>query len=530
MRRHLTDYLVSSAARFPDRPALVEADGCSITYSLLDRQADALAGFLASNGVHRGDRVVVALPKSIQSVVSLFGVLKSAAVYVPVDASAPTERILRIMTDCQPRALIVDGRCLGILSPDNHPDVRLHVVIVVGAMQPSMSLGVAMTGYEAALNAGGPPPPPIRAGEDLAYIIHTSGSTGVPKGAMITHNNALSFVEWCTCVLEPTEHDRFSSHTPFHFDASAQDIYPAIKQGAALHLIPEALAGNPQALAQFIEDHRLTIWTSTPTTLIRLVQFGSLESHGRTSVRLVSFGGEVFPIKHLRELQRRWPSAVYYNMYGPTETTTTCTFFRVPSTIPVDRLTPYPIGLPCAHCRAMVLDEFGREVLEGQEGLLYIAGPSVFAGYWNRPAETAAAFLDREGVRWYDTGDIVRWNSVDGFTYVGRKDRMVKRRGYRIELGEIEHVLSLHPLVREAAAVAVSDSEAGVMIVAFLSCTDAPPPTLVEMKTFCIGKLPVYMSPDRFVTLPILPKTSTDKIDYQALMKWESIDAVPSVR
>jgi amino acid adenylation domain-containing protein len=529
MRRHLTEYLESSADRFPERPALVEAEGRSITYAQLSSQTDALAGFLSGSGVRRGDRVVVILPKSIPAVATLFGVMKSGAVYVPVDTGAPSERVAGILADCEARAVIVDGRSLGRLSELKLTDAGRRLVVVEPAGQSSPKQG-DLARYEDILDAQLACPKLPRTGDDLAYVIHTSGSTGVPKGAMITHHNALSFVEWCTTVLEPTEHDRFSSHTPFHFDASAQDIYPAIKHGAALHLISESLAGSPEALAQFIEDRRLTIWTSTPTALIRLVQFGSLENHGRSWVRLVSFGGEVFPIKHLRELQRRWPSAVYYNMYGPTETTTTCTFFRIPSVIPADRQDPYPIGFPCSHCRAMVLDDSGREAAEGQEGLLYISGPSVFAGYVNHPNETAAAFLDRNGIRWYKTGDVVRSSSTEGFTYVGRKDRMVKRRGYRIELGEIERVLSLHPLVREVGAVAVADADTGVRIVAFLSSTRSEPLSLVELKTFCAGKLPVYMSPDRFVTLQTLPKTSTDKIDYQALLTGELVDAVSPAR
>jgi acyl-CoA synthetase (AMP-forming)/AMP-acid ligase II len=154
----------------------------------------------------------------------------------------------------------------------------------------------------------------------------------------------------------------------------------------------------------------------------------------------------------------------------------------------------------------------------GDEGLLYISGPSVFSGYWNRPVENAAAFLDREGVRWYCTGDVVRWQDGEGFIYLGRKDRMVKRRGYRIELGEIERALYLHPNVREAAVISVPDPESGVRLVAFLSCRTADnAPSIVELKQFCATQLPAYMSPDRFLIQSQLPRTSTDKVDYQTL-------------
>ena len=518
--RHLADYLETSASRHADRIAVVDSSGSSVTYAELNRQADALAGFLLARGVARGDRVGVVLPKSIATVTAFFGILKAGAAYVPVDYTTPAERGRRILTDCQIRALIVDSRNLSVAPEVTAQRAPLAAVIVVGPAPDPPLTGAHIVSYDTALSADERLTDPARASNDLAYIIYTSGSTGTPKGAMITHANALSFVEWCSSVLAPSEEDRFGSHTPFHFDASVQDIFPAIRHGAALHLVSEELAKSAKGLAQFIADRELTIWASTPSALIMLLQFGNLEARGASTLRVVSFGGEVFPVKHLRELQRRWPSPVYYNMYGPTETTTGCTFARIPAVVPEDRDTPYPIGFPCSHCQALVLDDEGHEVTAGQEGLLHISGPSVFAGYWNRPMETAAAISVRHGIRWYNTGDLVRWDPADGFTFVGRKDGMVKRRGYRIELGEIERALYQHPRVREAAVVSVPDKDAGVKIVAFLSCLEGESsPSIIELKAFCVSNLPSYMNPDRFVFQSPLPKTSTDKLDYQRLKR-----------
>src|SRR5262249_27571090 len=197
------------------------------------------------------------------------------------------------------------------------------------------------------------------------------------------------------------------------------------------------------------------------------------------------FGGEVFPIKHLRELRHHWPAPMFYNLYGPTETTNTCTFARIPPAIPEDRDRSYSIGFPCRHCRTVVLDGDGHEVAAGAEGLLYVCGPSVFAGYWNRPCETAAAFLYRGSERWYNTGDVVRWDPLEGLLFLGRQDGMVKRRGFRIELGEIEHALCQHSHVREAAVVAIPDRDSGVKIVAFLGGYAGENPSIVDLKTFC---------------------------------------------
>jgi amino acid adenylation domain-containing protein len=499
---HLAAYLEASAAAWPDRPAVVDPAGWSLSYADLNRQADALAVYLANSGVHHGDRVGVVLPKSVAAVVALFGIMKAGAAYVPVDYTAPAERGRRILTDCDVRAVVADDRCLDFV-----PESGDVLVVRLGA-DPRDAYALA---------PGSAPLNP-RNLSDLAYILYTSGSTGMPKGVMLTHENAVSFVDWCSSVFEPTEQDRFSSHAPFHFDLSILDIYVSIKHGATLYLVSEDLGKNPKELAKFIAANRLTVWYSTPSILTLLMQFGNLESHDVSALRLVLFAGEVFPVKHLREVQRRWPAPVYYNLYGPTETNV-CTFARIPPMIPADRETPYPIGFACAHCEPLVLDGDRSEVGANDEGLLYISGPSVFQGYWNRPDVNATLFLERDGLRWYNTGDVVRWDPAEGYIYIGRRDRMVKRRGYRIELGEIERALYLDPRVREAAVISATDQDGGVRIVACLSCHDGPKPSIIEMKTFCASRLPAYMSPDRFVFLERLPRTSTDKVDYQSLRK-----------
>jgi amino acid adenylation domain-containing protein len=508
----LLDYVETSAERHPDRVAIVDPSGDSITYSELNARADRLAGFLLRAGVKPGDRVGVVLPKGTAAISAFLGIMKARAAYVPADYTAPAARNRVILSDCAVRVAFLADSGESIL--DSWPeDSRPAAVVFVGNGSATPRLGTTAFRWDDAINAA-PARVDGRHRRDLAYILYTSGSTGIPKGVMLTHENALSFVDWCSEVFTPTHEDRFSSHAPFHFDLSVLDIYVPLKHGATLYVISEETGKAPKELAEFISEKRLTIWYSTPSILALLAQYGDLGAKDYSSLRLVLFAGEVFPVKHLRHVTERWPGPAYYNLYGPTETNV-CTFARIPTPIHVDRTVPYPIGWPCSHCQALVLDD-DREVRRGDEGLLYIAGPSVFEGYWNRPEQNAAAFIDRDGRRWYNTGDVVREDPEDGYIYVGRRDRMVKRRGYRIELGEIERGLYQHPLVGEAAVIAVSD-ETGVRVVAHLSMRGGERPSIIELKAFCARHLPSYMSPDLFLFMDALPRTSTNKVDYQRL-------------
>ena len=516
MARNLADYLEDSAQRYAEHPAVVGNSGTSITYAELNRQVDALAAFLSKSGIGPGDRVGVMVPKSIHAIVAIFGTMRSGAAYVPVDPLAPIERGRRILTDCQVAALIIDDRLLGPLSTGGE---RLlpRIVITVGGGEHAGLPDLEITPLAVALQTPKATRIKPAAPSDLAYIIYTSGSSGMPKGVMIHHANALSFVQWFSSAFTPQYSDRFSSSAPLHFDASVLEIYPALKHGSTLYLISEDILKRPKELGRFIGDNCLTVWFSTPTALMLLAQFGSLSADAVPSLRLVLFGGEIFPVRHLRELQRKWPSPSYYNLYGPTEITVACTFARIPAVVPADREEPYPIGFPCSHCKTLVLDSEGHEVAAGEEGFLHISGPSVSAGYWNRPAENAAAFIYRDNLRWYNTGDVVRWDSQEGFSYIGRKDRMVKRRGYRIELDEIERVLHLLPEVQEAAVVSVPDADAGARIVAFVTMQNSEMASTIALKTFCSKKLPAYMSPDQFIFQDRLARTSAAKLDYETL-------------
>ena len=511
MAVQLHDLLENSAIRYPDNIALLDGDAHSITYRELNIQATAIAKLLLQSGVSAGDRVGVYAQKSIPLVAALFGILKAGAAYVPVDPSSPISRAAYIFNDCAVVAIVGSESLLAALHDSKLGSFGKDVGTIDRFAPQSEHLQIAP----------GPGAKEFHRHEeikDLAYILYTSGSTGHPKGVIHRHPSAMSFVGWCSEILEPTSKDRFSSHAPFHFDLSILDLYVPIAHGASVVLIDDQLGKQPAALAELIATTGITVWYSTPSILRLLVEFGKLEQFDCSSLRIVCFAGEVFPIKHFEALVACWPKPRYFNLYGPTETNV-CTYYEVTAGDHHGRSSPLPIGRVCSNDQARVIDPEGKLVAAGGEGELLISGGSVMFGYWNLSARNAEVFLvDDDGTRWYRTGDIV---IADGegssYTFVGRRDRMVKRRSYRVELGEIEAALYRHPAIREAAAIAKPDDVSGVEITAFVSCDGTAPPSIIDLKRFSSEQVPIYMVPDRFRILPVLPKTSTDKIDYQRL-------------
>jgi amino acid adenylation domain-containing protein len=511
----LPHLLAEAAATRGSHPAVEDLPDGSVTYAQLDDLSRRVRDRLRALGVRRGDRVGVYMPKSIDAVAAIYGAMRAGAAYVPVDADSPAWRAAYILHDCGVRVVVAESGLEAGLRAEFAAlpqPAAMPAVLALEGVGGGRGLAAALADVPEGSQDDPEPPGP----DDLAYILYTSGSTGRPKGVMLTHRNALTFVEWCSRTFSPRADDRFSSHAPLHFDLSILDLYLPAMHGATVVLIGAAAGREPVGLAALIAERRLTVWYSTPSILSMLAQYGKMQRHSYERLRTVLFAGEVFPIKHLRAVKALLPHATFYNLYGPTETNV-CTWYRVPDAIAEDRSEPFPIGRVCDHLRGRIVAEDGSDVAGG-EGELCISGPGVMAGYWNLPEQTARAFLvDAAGARWYRTGDIVLPDADGELLFVGRRDRMVKRRGYRIELGEIEAGLYRHPAVREAAVVASAGAE-GTVITAFLSCRADPPPGIIEMKRFCAEALPASMIPDRFVFRDALPKTSTDKVDYQVLV------------
>jgi amino acid adenylation domain-containing protein len=519
----LPHLLVQSARMHPERDAVVFGSE-RLTYRELDSITNRLARVLKDQGVRRGDRVGIYLNKSAPSVISIFGILKAGAVYVPLDPNAPEPRIAYIIDNCQVRCLLTSSAKAEAVSSLSSAATSLTTAILTDAKKDIGSLGmlkvVAWKSVQEYPDATLPENPSVET--DLAYILYTSGSTGTPKGVMITHLNCLTFIRWVRETFGPTHEDRFSNHAPLHFDLSTLDIFTAMMVGAAVYPVPETLSLFPVRLAEWIDTNGISVWYSVPSILSMMVLHGLLEKHKFERLRLLFFAGEVFPVKYLRELMKLVPGPRYLNLYGPTETNV-ITWYEVPL-LPESQTAPIPIGKACDNTEVFALADDGTIVAgPGPEGELMGRGSCVAMGYWGDPEKTSRGFITNPAQknfqeRIYRTGDIVKLDDDGNYIYVGRRDHMIKSRGYRIEIGEIESAIYSHPEIKEAAVIPIPDELITNRIKAYIVPHAKDKLSAMDIRGFCSEKLPHYMVPELIEFRENLPKTSTGKVNKPALL------------
>jgi len=520
----LHDLLRTTAARFGKKPA-VKFQKEQISYDKLNFLSDCLAFKLSSSGVGPGSRVGIYIDKSIEAVVAIFGILKTGSAYVPLDPMSPASRIKLIIENCGIEHVISSSKKTDSLKQIVAAGNILKYIFLLDAEKSATTennLAGVNTIYSNQIwgqKAEGFKSNSIN-DTATAYILYTSGSTGIPKGVIISHKASLAFVNWAADCVKLTSEDNVSSHAPFHFDLSVFDIYATVKVGATLHLVPQGLSVFPSSLADFIEHSNISVWYSVPTILIQLLLYGNLKSRNLSMLRTIIFAGEVFPVKHLKRLMEIISQTSYYNFYGPTETNV-CTYYQVAS-LPEEE-TSIPIGKPCDGQKLFIVGEDGKPVKDGEMGELYVDGPTLMDGYWADPEKTGKVLFKnpflKDSSKIYKTGDIVHKAKDGNLMYHGRRDNMIKSSGYRIELGEIEAVLLSHPDIEEAVAIGVTDEKIGKRIIAFITTKQKATFDEQIIKLFCSKHLPGYMIPEKISAITSFPRTSTGKIDRKTLEK-----------
>lgn len=499
----LLQHLVErQAARRPEATAIVYG-AKRLSYGELDAAANRLARALLEAGCRRGDRVCFLYPKKPAAMVWMLGILKAGAMHVPLDLASPAERLRRIVTSCEPRFVLAAGPAasLAFQLQDLSKLCWIEQTVPLG-LRPAFTLkDVAHESSEPTACETSP--------QDPAHILFTSGSTGIPKGVVITHANVMAFVDWALRHFGLNHTDRVSGHTPLHFDLSTYDMFGAYAAGAELHVVPLETALLPHRLAEWIRVSRLTQWFSVPSVLNYMAKVDAVRQNDFPELRRVMWCGEVLPTPVLIHWMKRLPHTRFTNLYGPTETTIASSYYDMPA-CPENPSEHIPIGSACD----------GEEILVIHDEI-HIGGVGLSPGYWRDPVKTAMAFLPhphRPGERIYRTGDLGRLRSDGLVELIGRADSQIKSRGYRIELGEIESALASLPALRESAVVAIpSDGfEQWQICCAYVSMKTTSPAML---RTELARLIPSYMMPSRWQAYEALPRNANGKVDRPGLKR-----------
>ncbi len=507
-------YLEVAATSQPDHTACTYLEE-SLSYGELDLRANQLARHLQNLGIKPGDRVGIYMPKSIVTPVALYGIMKSGAAYVPLDPSAPVDRISGLCKDC-------DIRCI-VSSPAQSRKLR-QLALTSSPVQHVIGVDGDYTGEwhfipwaTVAQESGESLALPLST-EDLAYIIYTSGSTGVPKGMMHSHRSGLSFSRWAVSEFGFSSADRLSNHAPLHFDLSIMDYFASIIAGATVVIVPEEYTKLPASYTQLVADQSVTVLYTVPFAFTQMLLHGALEQRDLSKLRYAIFGGEPFSAVYLRALMQALPHVTFVNMYGPAEVNGVSQY-RVPE--PPDEKDSVPIGKINDNAEALVVDANDNPVASGETGELLVCSPTMMLGYWRRQDMTSASLFRTEGDDrrvFYRTGDLVEVMPGGVMRFIGRKDRQVKVRGYRVELDEIELALTALDAVEEGAAYVV-ESGAGVREVYAETTLRQSGVAEIDLMRALKKILPWYALPAQLTTRTEFPRTATGKIDRRTLQK-----------
>jgi surfactin family lipopeptide synthetase C len=490
----------AQARRTPEATAVVMGAD-HLSYRALDRRANRFARYLRRQGVGADVRVAVDLERSIDGLIAILAILKAGGAYVPLDRAQPRARVASLLHDADVRLVITDAAGREAAPPSGAAVLCLHECAADIAAESDAPLP----------EAGGP--------ANLAYVMYTSGSTGVPKGVAVSHRGIVRLVADVSYVdLGPAE--TILQLAPLGFDASTFEIWGALLRGGRLVLYPGAVP-ELDALETVVESAGVScVWlTASLFNLIVDTAPGVLRG-----VRQILTGGEALSVAHVQRAQARLPHARLINGYGPTEATTFTCCYGIPRPLPDTR--SIPIGTPIPHTDVLVVDATGALAPVGVPGELFVAGAGLARAYLNQPDRTAAAFVPvpfeiASGTRMYATGDWVRWLEAGVLQFLGRRDTQVKIRGFRIEPGEVEAALRRLDLVADAAVI-VDERPDGKRLVAFVAPRHAPPAedsaVGVSVRARLLDALPEYMVP-AIVVVEELPRTGSGKVDRLRLLQ-----------
>ncbi len=492
------ELFAGQAARTPDALA-VRSGGETLTYAELERRANRIAHLLRGRGVGPETRVGLCMERGVDAVAALLGIVTAGGAYVPLDPSNPTERLRQVFSDAGVE-LVLTHTAAGAQLPGEVDTLRLD--------DPAVAAELAGLPESAPAVAADP--------AQLAYVVYTSGSTGLPKGVAVGHRSVVRLVRETRYVpFGPAE--RIAQVSNLAFDAAVFEIWGALLNGGSLEVVEREVMLSPADFAAALRERQVSVLFLTTALFNRVA---ADEPGAFAPLRHLLFGGEAVDPQSVRRVLETGAPGRLLHVYGPTETTTYASWQHVRS-VAADAAT-VPIGGPLGNTTLYVLDRGGEPLPAGVPGELYIGGLGTARGYLGQAAMTAERFVPdafgAAGARLYRTGDRVRWTAAGEIEYLGRMDAQVKVRGFRIEPGEIEALLTEQSGVREAVVVVREDTPGEKRLVACVVAAEGEAPSAAELRGRLSGRLPEYMVPSAFVVLERLPLTSNGKVDRRALL------------
>jgi len=505
MPKLLIDYLRETSRKFPDKVACADANE-EFTFESLNKAAMSLAQYIAERKVCNSP-IAVFLPKSTRCVASFAGIMYSGNYYVMLDVKNPPERIKKILNLLNPAYIIADDSTKERLETI----VKDAPVIDYDEASACAYDEKLITNIKSSIIDANP-----------AAIFFTSGSTGVPKGAVLTHRGIYEFIEWANDTFQIKLETVIGNQTQFYFFMSMADIFLSWRNGCTLKIIPTLLFSFPWKLAEYIHINQINLLWWVPSALSGVASSGALEGYDLSCLKTIVFGGEVFPTKYLNMWRKAYPNIKMANLYGPTECTDTTHYYIVNRFLKDNE--PIPMGFLRPNVDAFLLNENDELAADGGVGELCVRGMTLSPGYYNDWENTKRAFVQnplngKYPELIYRTGDLACKNEYGELVYVGRKDTQIKRSGYRIELGEIESAANALDGVDLSCAVYIADAKQVVLFyVGALKEGDIA-------EKIEIG-VPKYMFPDKIKKLPAMPLNTNGKIDRAKLREAAKDDAV----